>query len=93
MTPIAIMIQAVSMSVDAFAAALGCGATAERTHWGDAMRAGAVFGLIEAITPMIGWAAGTLAAGFVTGRVPLRGVGVGSSWQARLLVRRARRRA
>jgi hypothetical protein len=30
---------------------------------------------------------------FLAGRVPLRGVGVGSSWQARLLVRRARRRA
>lgn len=66
MTPTAIMILAVSMSVDAFAAAIGRGAAAERTHWGDAMRAGIVFGVIEAITPVIGWAAGTLAAGFVT---------------------------
>ena len=66
MTPIAIMILAVGMSVDAFAASIGRGATAERTHWGDAIRAGVVFGVIEAITPIIGWAAGTLAAGFVT---------------------------
>jgi putative Mn2+ efflux pump MntP len=32
---------------------------------GDAMRTGFVFGAIEAITPVIGWAAGVLAAGFV----------------------------
>lgn len=66
MSPIAITILAVSMSVDAFAAALGRGAAAERTHLGDAVRTGIVFGVIEAITPLIGWAAGVLAAGYIT---------------------------
>jgi len=66
MSPTAIAILAVSMSVDAFAAALGRGAAAERTHLGDAMRAGIVFGVIEMLTPLIGWGAGLLAAGYIT---------------------------
>lgn len=65
MTPIAIAILAVSMSVDAFAAAIGRGAALERVRLGEAMRTGAVFGLIEAITPLIGWGAGLLAAGYI----------------------------
>lgn len=44
MSPSAIL--AVSLSVDAFAAAIGRGAAAERTHLGDAMRAGLVFGAV-----------------------------------------------
>ncbi|WP_426956687.1 manganese efflux pump MntP family protein [Muricoccus radiodurans] len=65
MSPVAIAVLAVSMSVDAFAAALGRGAVAERARLGDAMRAGLVFGTVEAITPVIGWAAGVAAAGLV----------------------------
>ena len=66
MTPIAIAILAISMSVDAFAAAIGRGASLERVRLGDAMRTGIVFGTIEAITPLIGWGAGLLAAGYIT---------------------------
>lgn len=65
MSAIAIVILALSMSVDAFAAALGRGATAERARFGDALRTGLVFGVIEAITPVIGWAAGLMAASVI----------------------------
>ena len=65
MSPIAIAVLALSMSVDAFAAALGRGATAGRGRLGDAMRTGLVFGSVEAITPVIGWGAGVLAAGTI----------------------------
>ncbi|GGB43628.1 putative manganese efflux pump MntP [Sphingomonas metalli] len=47
-----------SLSVDAFAAAVGKGATNQRNRWIDALRVGAVFGFFEAITPAIGWAIG-----------------------------------
>lgn len=43
-----------SLSVDAFAAAVGKGATNQRNRWRDALRVGAVFGFFEAITPAIG---------------------------------------
>jgi manganese efflux pump family protein len=66
MTPVAVAILAFSMSVDAFAASLGRGATAGRVGWSDAVWAGAVFGIVEAMTPIIGWTAGTLAAGYIT---------------------------
>lgn len=46
------------LSVDAFAAAVGKGATNDRNRWSDALRVGAVFGFFEAITPAIGWAVG-----------------------------------
>ena len=64
MTPIAIAVLSLSMSADAFAAAVGRGA-AHRPRFGTAVRNGLVFGVIEAITPLIGWGLGLLAAGFV----------------------------
>ena len=64
MTPGAIAVLSLSMSTDAFAAAVGRGA-AHRPSWRSAVKAGAVFGLIEAVTPLIGWGLGLLAAGFV----------------------------
>jgi putative Mn2+ efflux pump MntP len=64
MTPGAIAVLSLSMSTDAFAAAVGRGA-AHRPTWRSAVRAGAVFGVIEAITPLIGWSLGLMAAGFV----------------------------
>lgn len=47
-----------SLSVDAFAAALGKGAAERRHRWSDAVRVGLVFGFFEAITPAIGWLLG-----------------------------------
>ena len=64
MTPIAIAVLSLSMSTDAFAAAVGRGASHRPTLSG-ALKAGLVFGVIEAITPLIGWALGMVAAGLV----------------------------
>lgn len=47
-----------SLSVDAFAAAVGKGASAKHARWNDALRIGAVFGFFEAITPVVGWVLG-----------------------------------
>lgn len=65
-TPLAIAALAFSMSADACAAAIGQGAARKPTV-SNALRSGAVFGTIEAITPLIGWALGAIAAGFITG--------------------------
>lgn len=62
----AILVIAFGMSVDAFAAALAKGAALHRPRIGEALRTGLIFGTIEAITPILGWAAGLAAAGFVT---------------------------
>lgn len=64
MTPGAIAAISLGMSTDAFAAAVGRGA-AHRPSLGTAARTGLVFGTIEAITPVIGWALGLIAAGYV----------------------------
>jgi len=64
MTPVSIAILAFSMSADAFAASIGRGA-AHRPNVATALRHGLVFGVIEAITPLIGWALGLIAAGLV----------------------------
>ena len=64
MTPGAIAVLSLSMSTDSFAAAVGRGAS-HRPSWRSAVKAGAVFGVIEALTPLIGWGLGLIAAGFV----------------------------
>lgn len=66
MTPLAIAGLSFSMSADACAAAIGQGAVRKPT-FAEAIRSGAVFGAIEAVTPLIGWVLGTVAAGFITG--------------------------
>jgi putative Mn2+ efflux pump MntP len=53
------------MSTDAFAVAIGKGAALQRPHLREALRTGAIFGVIEGLTPIIGWAAGTIAAHYV----------------------------
>ncbi|RZS88059.1 putative Mn2+ efflux pump MntP [Phyllobacterium myrsinacearum] len=65
MSPIAILVLAISMSVDAFAVSVGRGAALGRPRFSESIRTGAVFGIVEAITPLIGWAAGVAASGFV----------------------------
>lgn len=64
MTPLAILILSLSMSADAFAAAIARGA-AHRPSWPEALRSGLVFGVIEALTPIIGWLAGRAASDWV----------------------------
>lgn len=53
------------MSADAFAAALGKGAAMARPRLLDAVRIGIVFGVIEAITPLLGGWLGHAAKGHV----------------------------
>jgi putative Mn2+ efflux pump MntP len=65
MSPLAIVVLAISMSVDAFAVSVGRGAALGRPRISEALRTGAVFGVIEAITPVIGWLAGVAASGIV----------------------------
>lgn len=65
MSPFAIVVLAVSMSIDAFAVSVGRGAAIGRPRVSEALRTGFVFGTVEAITPVIGWAAGLAASRFV----------------------------
>ena len=64
MSPVAIAVLSLSMSADAFAAAIGRGAQ-QRPDVPQALRQGLVFGVIEALTPLIGFAIGLIAAGLV----------------------------
>lgn len=66
MTFVAILALAFAMSTDAFAAAVGKGAALHRPRWSEALRTGAIFGTIEALTPVVGWALGSAAARLVT---------------------------
>ncbi len=54
-----------SLSVDAFAAAIGKGATSDRPRFSQALRIGAVFGLAEAISPAIGWLIGRALSSWI----------------------------
>lgn len=65
MSPVSIAVLAVGMSVDALLAALGRDAAAKRPHLPEALRTGAIFGIVETITPLIGWAAGFAASQYV----------------------------
>lgn len=60
------LLLALAMSTDAFAAAIGKGASLHRPKFREALRTGVIFGVIEAITPVIGWAIGLAAAQYVS---------------------------
>jgi manganese efflux pump family protein len=62
MSPLAIVVIAFSMSADAFAAALGKGAALDRPPVGEALRCGLIFGIVEAVTPLVGWTLGAVAS-------------------------------
>jgi putative Mn2+ efflux pump MntP len=55
-----------AMSTDAFAAAVGKGAALHKPNWREALRTGLIFGVIEGVTPVIGWALGQVAAPYVS---------------------------
>ena len=65
MNALAVIGLAFAMSTDAFAAAIGKGAALQRPGWGEALRTGAIFGVIEALTPLVGWLIGSAAARYV----------------------------
>lgn len=61
----AIFLLSISMSVDAFAVAVGRGTTLNRARIGQALHTGVIFGVVEAITPFLGWSAGIAANDWV----------------------------
>lgn len=56
---------ALAMSTDAFAAAVGKGTALKNPRWSEALRTGLIFGVIEALTPLVGWGLGLAAASYV----------------------------
>jgi manganese efflux pump family protein len=65
LSPFATLTLAFGLSVDAFAAAIGKGAALDRPRLSEALRTGAIFGGVEALTPVLGWALGLAAASSV----------------------------
>lgn len=61
-----IALLAFAMSTDAFAAAVGKGAALHKPPFREALRTGLIFGVIETITPLIGWAIGLAASHYVS---------------------------
>ncbi|MBW7983183.1 manganese efflux pump MntP [Enterobacillus tribolii] len=61
----ATMILAFGMSMDAFAASISKGAVLHKPRFREAFRTGLIFGVVEAITPLIGWGIGLLASQYV----------------------------
>ena len=59
---VAVVLLALAMSADAFAAAVAKGTALLRPRWSEALRTGLIFGVIEALTPIVGWAVGSVAA-------------------------------
>ena len=67
MNPASLILLAFAMSTDAFAASIGRGAELRKVRLLSALRIGAVFGVVEAIMPLLGWALGHVAMRFVSG--------------------------
>lgn len=65
LNPISLIFLAFAMSTDAFAAAIGKGSGLQKPRFAEALRTGLIFGVIEAITPIIGWFIGQAASQFV----------------------------
>jgi putative Mn2+ efflux pump MntP len=66
MNPVATLFLAFAMSTDAFAAAIGKGAALHRPRWREAIKTGLIFGVIEALTPIVGWFLGKAASQYVS---------------------------
>lgn len=62
----ALAILALAMSMDAFAASVARGAGMHRPCASKIFKTALVFGIVETITPIIGWAAGTVAHQFMS---------------------------
>ncbi|NIY46849.1 manganese efflux pump MntP [Cedecea colo] len=58
----ATLLLAFGMSMDAFAASIGKGASLHKPRFSEALRTGLIFGVIETLTPLIGWCLGLLAS-------------------------------
>ena len=64
MSPLSITVLAFSMSADAFAAATARGASTKPSLL-QAAKGGLVFGVIETVTPLLGWALGLAASAYI----------------------------
>ncbi len=65
MSVISNTILAFSMSADAFAASVSKGVALRKPKITYAMRIGAIFGVVEMLTPIIGWFIGIIASRFI----------------------------
>ncbi len=65
MHPFSMLLIGLAMSTDAFAAAIGKGAALQRPGFLEALRAGVIFGVIEGLTPVVGWLLGSAAAVYI----------------------------
>lgn len=89
MNPLSILTLGLAMSTDAFAAALAKGTAMERTDWRQACRIGLIFGIVEALTPIVGWWLGSMAVDAIEDYdhwiafVLLAGLGLHMIWHAR----------
>lgn len=61
----ATILLAFGMSMDAFAASIGKGATLHKPKFSEAVRTGLIFGAIETLTPLVGWGLGMVASQFI----------------------------
>ncbi|HCH51428.1 MAG TPA: manganese efflux pump MntP [Proteus sp.] len=61
----ATIILALALSMDAFAVAICKGATLHKPRFREALRTGLIFGIIEASTPVIGWALGLYTSQYI----------------------------
>lgn len=98
----ATILLAFGMSMDAFAVSISKGAALQKPKFSEALRSGLIFGVIEALTPLIGWGLGMLASQFVLewnhwiafallvflgGRMVIEGLRVGDTEESRPLHR------
>lgn len=65
MSLLALIILAFAMSMDSFAVALSQGTTLQRPSYWQAIKIGAIFGIVEGITPIIGWIIGHIATQWI----------------------------
>ncbi len=65
MSIVSTTILAFSMSADAFAVSVAKGAALKHPRWREALRCGAIFGVVEAITPIVGWCLGLAASRYI----------------------------
>lgn len=65
MNPISVFMLGLAMSTDAFAAALARGAAMYKPRLFEALKIGLIFGVVEAITPAVGWLLGSVASNLI----------------------------
>lgn len=65
MSIVSIVALGMAMSTDAFAAALAKGACMSRPRLAQALCVGITFGIVEAMTPLLGWMLGSFASHFI----------------------------